>query len=120
MEVGIYNDNGNEFPGTLAVDAGSQSPGSTGGKTYTTHLPVTLDAGLYWMVVNPSNAVSIRGFAIAAIIPILGYSSITATAIQEGWVSTETAGTLPATFPLTASATISAAPLPTIFVHFSS
>jgi hypothetical protein len=119
LEVGIYNDNGNEFPGTLAVDAGSQSPGSVGAKTYTANLPVTLDAGLYWMVVDGSNAVTIRGFAIAAIIPILGYSSSTATAVQDGWKSTLTAGTLPGTFPLTGSSTISALPFPAIFVHFS-
>lgn len=119
-EIGIYNDDGNEFPGTLAVDCGSISTASAVAVTSTTNLPITLDAGLYWMVIDPSNAVTIHGFAIASVIPILGYSSLTATAAQAGWSATLTKGSLPATFPLTGSSTISAAPIPAIFVHFSS
>ncbi|MCX6799800.1 MAG: hypothetical protein NT091_01495, partial [Candidatus Falkowbacteria bacterium] len=47
--VGIYADDGNNYPGSLVVDAGTQSGASTGVKTYTTNLPVTLEPGLYWL-----------------------------------------------------------------------
>ena len=47
--VGIYADNGNNYPGVLLVDGGSSSTASTGVKTYSQGLPITLSPGLYWL-----------------------------------------------------------------------
>jgi hypothetical protein len=118
-EIGIYNDSGNDYPGSLLVDCGSISTANAVAVTSTTNLPITLDAGLYWMVLDASNVITIHAFPIADIVPLLGYSSLTATAAQDGWKSTFTKGSLPGTFPSTGSSTISALPFPAIFVHFA-
>jgi len=117
-EAGIYNDNGNEYPGALAVDAGSVSSGSNGVKTYTTNLPVTLDAGLYWLVYDTNGAPTVRAFAVASLIPILGYASTLPTNAQFGWFVSQTAGALPGSYPAGGS-TITGTPIPAIFARFS-
>ena len=117
--VGIYADNGNSYPGALVVDAGTQSGGATGVKTYTTGLPVTLDPGLYWLAyVTNATAPTIRTFAVASLNPVLGYSSALGTAPNLGWSVAFTFAALPSTF--TAGGTpVTAVPIPTVFVRTS-
>lgn len=120
--VGIYADNGNDYPGALIVDAGAVSTmGSTGIKTFTTNLPVILQPGLYWLAyVNDcaSTAPTIRAFAVASLIPVLGFASTLPTNAQFGWSVTFTYAALPATFP-TGGAAITAVPIPAVFVRTS-
>lgn len=118
MEMGIYNDSGQESPGSLLVDCGSVTS-AVGIASSTTGLPLTVDSGLYWLVINPSNAMTVDGFPVADVISPLGYATPASTAINMGWSATQTKGALPATFPTTASTTITTTPLPAIFVHFS-
>ncbi|MFO0702897.1 MAG: hypothetical protein U0514_03505 [Candidatus Andersenbacteria bacterium] len=117
--VGIYADNGNMYPGVLIDDAGTQSGASTGVKTYTTGLPVTLDPGLYWLAyVTNATAPAVRSFAVASMVPILGLGSGLGTAPGLGWTVAFTFGALPT--PFTAGGTVlSAVPIPAIFVRTS-
>ena len=118
--IGIYADNGNNYPGVLIADAGTQSGGSTGVKTYTTNLPITLDPGLYWLAyVTNATAPTIRSFAVASMHPILGYASTLPTNAQFGWTVAFTFGALPNPFTASASA-LTAVPIPAIFVRASS
>jgi hypothetical protein len=118
--VGIYADNGNMYPGALIVDAGTQSAATTGTKTYTTGLPVTLDPGLYWLVhVTNATAATIRTFAVGSLIPVLGYPSALGAAPNFGWSVAFTFAALPSTFPA-GGAGITAVPIPAVFVRTSS
>lgn len=117
--VGIYADNGNDYPGALVVDAGTQSGATTGVKTYSTGLPVTLDPGLYWLAyVTNATAPAIRTFAVTGMNPVLGLSSALGTAPNLGWSVAFTFGALPSTFTAGGAAFI-AAPIPAVFVRTS-
>ncbi len=120
--VGIYADNGNNYPGALVVDAGAAVTTSTGVKTYTTGLPVTIDPGLYWLSYvhdNATTAPTMRAFAVASMTPVLGYASTLPTNAQFGWSVAFTYAALPN--PFTAGgAAITAVPIWAVFVRTSS
>lgn len=117
--VGIYADNGNSYPGALVADAGTQSGATTGVKSYTTNLPVTLDPGLYWLAyVTNATAPTIRTFAVASMNPVLGFPSTLGTAANLGWSVAFTFGALPSTFTA-GGAGITAVPIPAVFVRTS-
>ncbi len=118
VQVGIYDDN-NNAPDTRVVDCGNISSATTGVKTYTTGLPLSLPPGLYWVVaVCNATAPIVRGFAVAGLIPIMGVDATLGTALGLGYSVNFTFAALPATFP--ASPTVrTAAPLPAIFVRYS-
>lgn len=119
VRVGIYADNGNNYPGALVVDGGSVSTATLGVKTYTAGLPATLDAGLYWLaIVSNATAPTIRSFAVASLNPILGYASSLPTNAQFGWFAAFTFGSLPSTFTAGGTA-ITAVPIPAVFVRAS-
>lgn len=119
VRVGIYSDNGNNYPDALIADAGSISTAAAGIKTYTTNLPVTLQPGLYWMaIVGNGTAPTMRTFAVGGMNPVLGYASTLPANAQFGWSVAFAFAALPATF--TAGGTpITAVPLPAIFVRVS-
>jgi hypothetical protein len=115
IRVGIYSDNGNLIPLNLILDAGSQSSATTGVKSYTTGIPISLESGLYWLVcVSNSNPI-IRGFAVTGLIPILGIDSGIGTAHGLGYSANFTFGTLSANFPA-GPAIITTTPLPFVGV----
>lgn len=118
--IGIYADNGNNYPGTLVADAGAAITTTVGVKTYTTNLPVTLDTGLYWLVhtSDGSAAATLRAFVLASLNPVLGYAATLPTNAQFGWDAAFTYAALPATYPAGAAA-ITAIPVPAIFVRTS-
>lgn len=116
IRVGIYSDDGNLNPANLVLDAGSQASTATGTKFFTTGIPVTLDAGVYWLVcVSNSNPV-IRGFAATGLNPILGLDSAMGTALGLGYSVNFTFAALPSTFPI-GSTILTATPLPYIGVR---
>ncbi len=116
-EIGIYNDDGNGYPGSLFVDCGSVNT-STGTVTCASNLPVSMDTGLYWMVLDGSNGVTVRSFAVGSLIPILGTSSTLPATGSFGWSVVFTKGALTSTFP-SGAGVITAVPIPAVFVRFS-
>lgn len=120
--VGIYDDNGNGYPGSRVVDAGTAVTTSTGVKTFTTGLPVTLEPGLYWLVYvhdNATTAPTMRAFAVGSLTPVLGYASTLPTNAQFGWSVAFTYAALPATFTA-GGAPITAVPIWAVYVRSSS
>jgi len=116
--IGIYRDNGNNYPGALVVETTQIDTGTTGVKTATGGLPVTLEPGLYWLAIVTNAGPVIRGFAVGSTVPVLGYTSSLGTAASFGWSVSYTYGALPTTFT-SGGAVITAAPLPAIFVRIS-
>ncbi len=116
VRLGIYNDNGNLFPGTRLLDAGASSTATTGVKAIT--INQTLTPGLYWLVSVGSSAPTIRCFAVASMIPIMGYDNTLGTAPGLYYTNAFTYAALPATFPATATVG-TAVPIPAIFVRRS-
>jgi len=113
--VGVYMDNGNLYPGTLLQDFGSQSTATTGIKTFTIGVPITLVPGLYWLAfVCTATAPVVSGWAIGQCLPLLGTTSVLTAASGIGWsVSSATLAN-----PFTAGgAVIIAAPIPAMFVR---
>lgn len=119
--VGIYADNGNNYPGVLVVDAGAAVTTSTGVKAFTTGMPVVLDPGLYWLAYvhdNATTAPTMRAFAVASLLPVLGYASTLPTNAQFGWSVAFTYAALPN--PFTAGgAAITAVPIWAVYVRTS-
>lgn len=117
IRVGIYSDNGNLNPANLIIDVGSQASTTTGIKTYTTGIPITLDAGVYWLVCVSNSNPAIRGFAVAGLIPMLGLDAALGTAHGLGYSINFTFAPLPSTFPVVVTTILTAAPLPYIGVR---
>jgi hypothetical protein len=119
VRVGLYSDAGG-YPGALVAEFGSIAVASNGVKTLSASpLPVTLDPGVYWLAIVTDSASTIRGFAVASLIPVLGYASTLPTAASLGWSVAYTYAALPSTFPGSASVR-TAAPLPAVFARFTS
>lgn len=98
--LGIYDDNGNVFPGNLVLDAGEVVVSATGVKELT--IDVTLQGGkLYWLVLIGQDTTSLVVAATAAgdIFPIVGYESDLSGTPLSGWAVSQTYGALPATYP---------------------
>lgn len=116
----IYADNGNLYPGVLIQDFGSvDTHTSTGVKTFSTGLPLTLAPGLYWLVFNcTATAPTVSGFAPAQMYPILGTTSALTAALGIGWTVGQAGGAFPN--PFTAAETVvTAAPCPAVFFRTS-
>ncbi|MBT9169471.1 MAG: hypothetical protein DDT19_02831 [Syntrophomonadaceae bacterium] len=118
--IGIYADNGNNYPGALVVEATSVTQidtGIAGVRIATGGLPVVLQPGLYWLAIVGNAAPTIRTFTVASMLPVLGYASTLPTAASLGWFVTFTYAALPSTFPAGGSV-ITTGP-PAIFVRTS-
>jgi len=112
--LGIYNDDGNLYPSSLVLDAGTVSTTTTGVKTIT--ISQSLAKGLYWLAILANGAVYITAVAQADIIPILGVESGLYGPGTEYYIA-YTYGALPTTFP--ASATLYYGNTGAIFVRIS-
>ena len=99
VRVGLYT-NENLYPKSLIVDAGELDTGSTGSKDAV--IDITLEPGLYWIVLLSSGAPTLGGISIADTFGVLGQSNVYATA-NNSWRITYTYGVLPSTFPTGAS-----------------
>jgi len=94
--LGIYTDNGDHYPSSLLLDAGTVSLSTTGIKTVA--IALDLDEGLYWLVyLGNDGTVDLRGQYYQGLWTILDvtYGNIAAS----GYVVSQTYGPLPATFP---------------------
>lgn len=119
--IGIYRDNGNNYPGTLVVESTSATQlnlSTTGVKTATDGLPVTLQPGLYWFVYVSNVSATIRGLQINSPSPILGFASTLPTNAQFGWIVAYNYAALPSTFTAGGTA-ITAVPIPAIYYRTS-
>lgn len=116
--LGIYADNGNCYPGSLVLDAGTVDVTSTGAKTITINQALSANT-LYWLVIVCAATPAIYCIPVAAVINILGHPSALGTAQHAGLYATLTYGALPGTFPTTGLTMITAAPIPCIFVRLS-
>lgn len=119
--IGIYADNGNNYPGALVVEATSVTQidtGLAGVRIASGGLPVILQPGLYWLAIVSNAAPTIRTFVVASMLPVLGYASALPTNAQFGWSVALTYAAMPATFSA-GGAPITAIPIPAIFVRTS-
>jgi len=114
--AGIYSDTGSLYPGARLLDGGEISTGTTGVKSAT--INQALAAGIYWLAFLASVAVTVRCFAVASLIPILGISNALGTAPNLGIYAAQAYGALPASFPGTPTM-ITATPIPAVFVRLS-
>lgn len=113
--LGIYNDNGSVYPGTLVLDAGTVDTGTTGVKPLT--IDLTLEQGLYWLVITSNAASTVRAIAVASLTAVLGLDSGLGTAWGVAYNVSFTYGALPGTF--SGSAAVSTGIQPGIFVRLS-
>lgn len=100
--LGMYNDNGNIFPGSLLLDAGTVNTVTTGVKTIT--ISQTLVPGLYWLVCA-TGATSAELRAVTNGTMLFGFDVDTTGNIQQdqrSWIETGTdyTGGLPDPFPV--------------------
>jgi hypothetical protein len=125
VRLGLYRDNGNNYPGKLVVDAGTVATTATGQRSLctsgctavSTGLPVTIQPGLYWLALNNNSvAITARGFAVGGLNAIPGLPNSFTTARNLGWNIANTYAALPSVFPSGATAS-TAAPLPAIAVR---
>lgn len=115
--LGIYADDGNNYPGALVLDAGTVPCTGTGVQTIT--ISKYLKAGFYWLVIVTNvNSIAIRGLAVAGAAPVLGLDNTLGTAPGLGWSVAFTYAALPASYPATTTVLI-AVPLPAVFVRIS-
>jgi hypothetical protein len=115
--LGIYLDDGNCYPGSLLLDAGTIDVTTTGAKKLTISQALS-ENSLYWLVTVAGATPAIYCIPVAGVINILGHSSALGTAQNAGLYVAFTYGTLPATFP-SSPTLITAAPIPAIFVRAS-
>ena len=116
--LGIYADNGNCYPGTLLLDAGTVDVTATGAKTITINQVLAANT-LYWLVIVCAATPAIYCIPVAGVINVLGHSNALGTAQNAGLYATLTYGVLPSTFPTSGLTMITAAPIPAIFVRLS-
>jgi hypothetical protein len=115
--LGIYNDNGNCYPGTLLLDAGTVDVTATGAKKLAINQALGANK-LYWLVIVCAATPAIYCIPVAAVINVLGTSNALGTAQNAGLYVSQTYGVLPGTFPGSPTM-ITAAPIPAIFVRLS-
>jgi hypothetical protein len=115
--LGIYNDGGNCYPGTLLLDAGTIDVTATGVKKIAINQALSANS-LYWLVIICAATPAIYCIPVAAVINILGTSNALSTAQYAGLYVAQTYGALPSTFPATPTM-ITAAPIPAISVRLS-
>jgi len=99
VRLGLYTNEG-LYPKGLITDAGELDTGTTGSKDAL--IDVTLEPGLYWIVLLSSGAPTLGGIAVADTFGVLGQSNVYATA-NNSWRITYTYGVLPQIFPTGAS-----------------
>jgi hypothetical protein len=115
--LGIYQDNGSIYPGSLVSDCGTVSMTSTGLKEIT-GLNISLTANtLYWLALVCNVAATVTACAVVYLNALLGYptTSLNTVGFASYYVAF-TYATLPTPYP--SSATLSNTAFPKIAVYF--
>jgi len=115
--LGIYEDNGNLYPGALMLDAGEISTTPTGTKILNINETLTGNK-LYWLAVVGSNNPTMRCLNPAYTISLLGFPSSLSANPGLGYSVGFNYAALPQDFPGSAGI-VNAAPVPAIFVRLA-
>ncbi|WLD92639.1 hypothetical protein [Alkalihalobacillus sp. AL-G] len=94
--LGIYKDNGANFPGELLLDAGEVPTDAAG--LQSTAIDLTLERGLYWLVRNSDDGPQISGINRENAIS-LGMDDSFVGAAAAAYRATYSYGALPASYP---------------------
>lgn len=94
--AGIYSDSSGS-PGNLLIGTAGLSTGATGDVIATVASTTLYPNTVYWMFVTSSVAATLRGLAVASIMPIMGFTPNAATAIT--YIYQTVTGAAPATAP---------------------
>jgi hypothetical protein len=114
--LGVYQDDGSVYPGSLIRDAGVVDTGTTGFREITA-LTISLLANvLYWLVITTSANPHISASSAGTLWQILGLGPDLNAPSGNSWSVAFPFGPLPATFPTGAS--ISTTALPRIALFF--
>jgi len=103
IRLGVYEDNGQVYPGTLVVDAGTVDSGTTGTKTLT--ISEILTDKLYWTCLIGNSTPTLYGVASTSAYAPLGSAAPGGTN-YTGYYKDSTYGSLPSEFPAGASSSI--------------
>ena len=98
FRLGIYADNGNNYPGDLILDASTIDATGTGFKENT--IAQTLPAGMYWIGGASQGGDPALRVAVGTL-PMIGVTSPAGSSGATGYVATGVTGALPSTFPTT-------------------
>jgi hypothetical protein len=105
FRLGIYSDNGSFYPGSLILDTGSLSGAANAVVPFTITPNLTLQPGLYWLVIVADAAISFRVDSTAAFETNFGIlNTMGGTFRQPFYTVAHTYGALPN--PFTAGAAI--------------
>ena len=120
IRLGLYRNKTGEadiYPGALLADSGSISSGTTGVKSYS--LSQALEPGkIYWLVLNTSASITMRGLAVGGVSHFLGMATAATTALNLYISATLAYGAMPD--PFTAGgAYVTAVPCPVLRYRFS-
>jgi len=94
--AGIYND-ASGSPGSLLIGTSGMSTGATGDVVSTVTSTTLYPGTVYWMYITSSAAATLRGVAVASIIPMIGFTPANTTAIT--FIYQTLSGAAPATAP---------------------
>lgn len=97
--IGIYADNGSQYPGALVYDGGTVDSAAAGYKEVTIGSPVALSTGLYWAAAKCEVAFSnARGNVGPIYGVIMGTASATGD-LSAGYIANLGSGAFPSTWP---------------------
>lgn len=112
--VGLYSSNDKGEPANIIIQW-SFNAGTTGVKTSTTELPITLQVGTYWVAWAAGSAATVRAVALAAArslaLPALGTANLVC------WYTS--GSTLPTTAPTSGYTALNGSALPAVGFYYS-
>jgi hypothetical protein len=115
IRLGIYQDDGSIYPGSLILDAGIVAS-DTAGFREITGLGVPIAANtLYWLVLVANATPAIAASSVGTSWSLLGFSTALNTAASAHFTVSFTFAPLPATFPAGATASLSHIPRIALF-----
>jgi len=116
IRLGIYIDDGNLYPGSLILDAGTVSATGTGVRTITINQTLYKNR-LYWLCLVSNGTPTVVVAPFDSIVPILGYDNTLPLTPGTGYSVAFAYAALPDPFPAGASVGVTGVPL--IFVRLS-
>jgi len=109
VRLGIYADNGNVYPGSLVLDAGTIAGDSATAQAIT--INQTLESGLYWFVYVHNSVANITFRVSGAVYGVLGFASTIGATPGSVIIDSAAYSTLPSTFTTGITPSSQATPL---------